>query len=219
MRTSPTRRWLWALLPVAVLALALAFGLRDAIRDVIVVPLAYLAWFADLVLASVPQAAYLAMLVLAGAVLAVRALLPIQAARPPASRPARETAESSRLRYWARHLNQLDRSQFSREKTAADLKELLLDALAGQDPAARAEAEARILSGGAGAPDDAARLVAQEAGWLGALPAGRAERWTAWWRARAGRRHRTPSIDRVARVADFAERAVDSQGPEGEGTA
>ncbi len=215
MRTPSSRRWLWILVPVAILALAITFSLRDAIRDLIVVPLAYVAWFADLVLASVPQAAYLAVLVLAGVALAARVLFPVWRERPAASRPARENAEPSRLRFWLRHLKQLDRSTFSREKVAVDLKELVLDALAGQEDAARSDAEARIVSGQAGVPAEVEELVMAEARWLGELPTGRADRLKAWLRARAGRRAR-PSVDRVASVVAFIERAIDTPSEKGE---
>lgn len=145
---------------------AIAFVLRDAVREFIVLPLAYLLWLADLVLRSVPQVAFLALLVILAGVLVLRGF------GRPAS-PERRSAtgagvrrEATRFGYWVRQFDRCEDSAFASERLAMELRELVARILADEERLSPDEVVARVRDGSLSVPAEVRALMTRPQDWL-----------------------------------------------------
>lgn len=148
------------LIGVGVLTLAL----RDVVRESVVIPLAYAVWLADLLLKSLPQSLFLAVLVLVSAVVVLRGLL-YTSPLPRQFMPRRDRGGfRSRLDFWTRRLNALDASPFAQEQSAQEMRNLVLRALADQlDPD---EVAAAVRNGALAVPPEVGALLLNWRDWL-----------------------------------------------------
>lgn len=118
-----------ALLLLALLALAITGGLRDAL----VVPLLYLLWLAGVLLGSIPQAIVWGAFVALAAVAAWRSL-----ATPPRRRPVPPTQPGTAraaVAEWASLAAAAEREHYARWLLAARLAQLAVALLAADEPA------------------------------------------------------------------------------------
>lgn len=163
-RIQPARLLVAALTLIGVGILTLA--LRDIVREAVVIPLAYAAWMADLVLKSLPQGVFLAVLVITGLFIVLRGFS--QAGARPAAPPFRPVADTfrSRLGFWARQFNHLDISPFAREQAAQEMRNLVLRTLAHVHQIEPGEAIRRVRSGSLSVPVEIAQLLFDWQGWM-----------------------------------------------------
>ncbi|MCS7056401.1 MAG: hypothetical protein NZM18_09570 [Thermoflexales bacterium] len=145
---------------------ALTFTLRDVVREAVVIPLAYAVWLTDVLLRSLPQSLFLAILLMISAVIVLRRLL--QANAQPDELPSRPTVSGtrSRLGFWMRQLNNLDRSRFAREQVAQEMRNLILRTLAQTRQLEPGEVMAGIRSGAIGVPPEVEGLLRNWQGWM-----------------------------------------------------
>ncbi|MFC1463410.1 MAG: hypothetical protein ACFLMY_01045 [Candidatus Brachytrichaceae bacterium NZ_4S206] len=144
----------------------LTFALRDAVREAVVIPLAYAVWLTDLLLRSLPQGLFLAILLIISLVIVLRGLL--QAGARTSEMPFRPVASSprSRLGFWVRQLNNLNHSQFAREQTSQEMRNLMLRMLAQAHQFEPNEVMAQIRSGALSVPPEIEALLRNWQGWL-----------------------------------------------------
>ncbi|BCX02086.1 MAG: hypothetical protein KatS3mg053_0024 [Candidatus Roseilinea sp.] len=160
----------------------LTFALRDAVREAVVIPLAYAVWLTDLLLRSLPQSLFLAVLLIISVVIVLRGLL--QAGARSGDPPLRSVAGSarSRLGFWARQLGNLDHSQFAREQTAQEMRSLMLKTLAHTHQLDPNEVMARLRSGTLNVPPEIEALLRNRQGWMQVEQPGSAHPLASLWR-------------------------------------
>ncbi|MCL5996640.1 MAG: hypothetical protein M1546_11390 [Chloroflexi bacterium] len=226
-------RWLLLLVPLSVIVtLLIALTVQGVVRQVIIPPLSYALWLADLVIRSVAQSTFWTILVAVGFLVAVRSLfggwrkgvlmrhvVPAVGDRP----------EPSRLQQRLHDLQQLNESTFAREKVSFELRRITLDLLAYQEHQDPAEIERRVRSGALTIPSEIRALLLSWQTWLAdpevpavPLPGGhRGPFWQRLWPRWLLRRHNSrnrrqpgqPSLyeRKVARVIDYMDEQLGSQ--------
>jgi hypothetical protein len=214
---------------VIVAALGLMFVLRDFVRQAIVLPLSYIAWLAGLVLNSLPQATYWALLLAAAILVAWKSLgaprrLFYQRKVTPIIADSRVM---SLLAARQAQLAQLNLSVFARERTAFELRALVVKLLAYQERQSSSEIEQRIRAGTLETPPEIHALLTDWQSWLADEPANpwerRLGRWR-WlrqlrWRMSPGRQQisnqpqPSPFERKLARAIEYMETQLGSHAP------
>ncbi len=113
---------------LVLVAALLAPLLQDFIREVLILPLLYVTWLGQLLLASIPQPAIWTVFFMAGLFLAALALFPTRSPAPV----TREypSAYSGRIESWARLIKRADQERYSRWLLARELRKLAMRTLA-----------------------------------------------------------------------------------------
>jgi hypothetical protein len=170
MKILQQRRWLLLLIPALLLAaLLVTLALQGLVRQAIVLPLSYLFWLADLLVSSVPQGTFWALLLAVGVYITAKSLFGRQRRRSFARlTPPEETdrPEPSRLHQRLYYLQQLSNSSFAREKIAFELRRLIIEILAYQERESTAEIERRVHDGTLAAPPEVHLLLKSWQTWL-----------------------------------------------------
>jgi hypothetical protein len=138
-------------LVISLAATAAMFGIGvlafwDTLREMLVIPVYYLVWLAGLLINSIPQGVFLAILV---AVCAVFAMAVVGKIRPqPANKPLIMVGDvsESRYRFWSRRYDYLNQSRFLGDDFAFELRKLLMAILAYQEGLEKEEIEIRVAS-------------------------------------------------------------------------
>jgi hypothetical protein len=126
----PTQVLVLALLLIATGALALM--LRDTVREFVVLPLAYLAWLAGVILSTIPQSILLAVLLVVCVYIIARSVAwRDESPLWPSSAPE-TSASRGPMGFWAAYLNNVEDSPHARESLARALRALILKMLAHQ---------------------------------------------------------------------------------------
>lgn len=121
------RPWLFKIFPFIVL-LVLAFTYRDALRSMVLVPLAYLIFIFQLISASIGQQTLWISFVILSTIIAVISLA-VRRERPDEEQ-AVKYKYPSRLQVWMGVLQQKEQSPYFRWNTARVLSDLLIAAIA-----------------------------------------------------------------------------------------
>ncbi len=116
---------------VAILTLVMTITLRNAVRELVVVPVSALAWAAGILINSVPQAAWLGVLVLVGAIIAVRSLSLGTGAKPQdVTFVETQTVAPTRLAFWVGRLSNAQRGSYTAERALSEMRSLVVDCIA-----------------------------------------------------------------------------------------
>jgi hypothetical protein len=190
------RRWLLFIVPALLLAaMLIALAVQGMVREVVVPPLAYALWLADLVIRSVPQATFWTVLLAIGVYITLRGLVSSGSGRRTAgggsttgyilkARKPEKAAEPpipSRLEQCQLDMQRINESAFAREKVAFDLRQTVLDVLAYREHQEPAEIEWRVRTGSLDTPPEIRALLLSWPTWF----EGREERTSrAAWLAR-----------------------------------
>lgn len=112
------------------LAALLTPFLKDFIRDVLLLPLLYVAWLARIVFDTIPQIAIWIVFLVVGLLVALRSLSGGRAGRLD----TRETPVRvvGRIESWARLVDQAEQEHYARWRLARELRKLALAVLAGE---------------------------------------------------------------------------------------
>jgi hypothetical protein len=138
-------------------ALTLIFW--EFMRDTIVMPLYYLIWVSDLILKSIPQGAYLGILVLIGLVIGSGALQSIQSRQMTHNHQRTRSMDSARYLFWQSLHNRLITSEFSRNHFAWEARKLILSILAYQEGIDVSQVEAMVIDGTLSVPNTVRYLI------------------------------------------------------------
>lgn len=114
------------------------------VRDTIIVPIYYFLWFGNLVLKSVPQEAYLALVVLVSLVIGVNTLLNMRVRRFTRYVEEVPTQSDSRYNYWRRICSNIYSSPFAQNSFAWEARKLILSILAFRNGVEIAQVELMI---------------------------------------------------------------------------
>ena len=116
---------------VVIVTLVLTIALRNTVRELVVMPLGAAAWIAGLLVNSVPQAAWLGVLVLIGAFIVIRSLSRgTGATSQPAVFVNVQPAMPTRLAFWVSRLSSAKSSPYAAERALNEMHALVIDCLA-----------------------------------------------------------------------------------------
>jgi len=137
------KRFWWTPLVGLPLAVLLALGLRNFVRDVFALPLSYILWFAGIIFETVPQIWFWTGLVVIALVIAMRSLDRERRPPPPtpgkSSRPAR-----GRIDVWAERVTMLLKGRYSKHRFGYFIGKLILDVLSHEERLSFRELERRL---------------------------------------------------------------------------
>lgn len=204
------RQWLLVALVLVVTA-ALTILLRDVVREIIVIPMAYALWLGDIILRSLPQGLLLGLLIVLCIGIVLRSALK-RAEAEQAPRATIVTAQHySRLLFWARQLSRLEDSQFAVEKLAAELKKMILKILSAQENLTEDEVVDAARSGALTLPADIRTLVVRPQDWMTTRPAGGLELILRWLRPRRPPKISPEQSRKIEAAIAFIESRVNSE--------
>lgn len=169
LKSVSPRQWL-AIAAVMAAVAALTLLLRDAVRDLVVIPVTYLLWIADIFVRSVPQSIQLIVVVAIAALAALRALAAGRARAEAPPIPPQPRYEQSRLGLWSRHLHGVDDSAYAAEKLAHELRTMIIGTLSNDWRIDREEIVARARGGELDAPPEVREVIAGIPMWLKIQP-------------------------------------------------
>lgn len=152
---SPTRKTLWIWLAFSVgLAVVLTAVLREQVRAVIVEPLSYLIWYAQLILNTVPQPLFWAVMILGGIYLIGRAMLEGMPSTESFSEPQNDITGISRYRHWLWYMATFSKNRFASENLGRHLAHLIMDIIGYQEHLSQEEMEHKIREGTLNVPEE-----------------------------------------------------------------
>lgn len=204
------RQWLLVALVLIVTA-ALTVLLRDTVREVIVIPMAYAVWMGDILLSSVPQGLLLGLLVVICLAIVIRAGLKGDAQEEAPRAAVISGQHHSRLLFWARQLSRLEDSQFAVEKLATELKKIILKILSAQENLTEDEVIDAVRSGALVVPADIRTLIVRPQDWMTAQPANGWELILRWLRPKRAPKTNPEQTRKVEAVIAFIEGRVNSE--------
>lgn len=138
---------------VAIIFSVLSLLYWDFIRDVIVTPVYYLLWLADLMLKSIPQEVFLVLLIVISIIIGLSTLEKIRAKVPVQERERNRSAGVSRYLEWKRLCEIQDSNQFVRNQFTWETRKLILALIAYQEGVDAATAEEMVKNGDLAVPD------------------------------------------------------------------
>lgn len=147
--------WLVAMLVAAlVFGAVLAVFFRDWVREQIVVPMTFFFWVIGLLLRSVDQQVYWAILIIAGAIIAFSVLWPGMPAPADREPSQRRSSSVSRYRQWYTYIDNMENSAFSGDSLARELVRLTVNILAYQQNMSSDEIYRQIDNAEIALPED-----------------------------------------------------------------
>jgi hypothetical protein len=123
---------------------ALTLFYWDFVRDTIIVPIYYFVWVGNLTLKSIPQQAFLAVLVVISILVALNTLIDVGARQTTKGFVDTPTQTDSRYTYWKKLCSNLYTSSFARDNFAWEARKLIIAIIAYQNGIDPAEIEVRI---------------------------------------------------------------------------
>ncbi len=199
-------------LALAVVLVFFTFGVLalfywDFVRDTIALPLYYLFWGGNLILSSIPHAAYLAILVLLGFGFGINSLFG-SPARYTAAEHEQNRYYPTRFQHWKTLFSGASIGWYFRNKLALESRNLLLAILAYQEGIEVADVEARVGAGTLPVPPGIAYLIQHKEFEMVTRPAGRIGRLR--WRSRSLRAQEKLYLERqIAEVIQFIEHLLE----------
>lgn len=128
------------------------------VRDTIVVPIYYLIWLAGLILKSIPQGTYLALLIVISLLIGMNTLIKIQVKRLSISSERSAQEEASRYRFWLK-LYTNSQSGDSRLNFAFYARNLILSILSYQEGLDLSETERKVANNDLKVPVAVKKLI------------------------------------------------------------
>jgi hypothetical protein len=182
------------------------------VRDTIVVPIYYFLWISDLTLKSIPQQAYLALLMLISLIIGANTLMGMRARHLTRSLEETQYQSDSRYSYWRKLCSNSNSSPFARDGFAWEARKLILSIFAYQNEIETAEVEARIRNGTLLVPDSILKLIQQKKIQESKLPSQNTENTLLRLRRWLFKveHQQNPQIDGpVAEIVDFIEHLLE----------
>ena len=126
---------------------ALTLFYWDFVRDTIIVPIYYFVWVSNLTLKSIPQQAFLAVLVIIGILVGLNTAIGIGAKSITKGFTDAPSQTDSRYTSWKKLCSNLSSSSFARDSFAWEARKLIVAILAYQNGIEPTEVEARVKNG------------------------------------------------------------------------
>jgi hypothetical protein len=134
----------------------------DFIRDVIIVPIYYFLWEISLVLKSIPEGIYLALLVFLSVIIGFNTLASLRVERQT-KRLERERSESdTRYLHWKSLCANMDVNPFTLDRFAWEARKLILSIFAYEQGIDIADAEMLVQNGNVDVPDTIRNLITEK---------------------------------------------------------
>ncbi len=143
--------WLTLCLGIAIL---LTVIFRQQIRTIIVEPVSYVIWYAQLIVNTVPQPLFWAVMILGGIYLIGRAVLEGLPSSDQLPEPQGGISGMSRYRFWLWYLATFSRNRFASENLARHLAHLITDIVGYQEHLTSEEVEKKVREGTMDLPED-----------------------------------------------------------------
>jgi K+-sensing histidine kinase KdpD len=154
----------------------------DFIRDVIIVPIYYFLWEISLVLKSIPEGIYLALLVFLSVIIGFNTLASLRVERQT-KRLERERSESdTRYLHWKSLCANMDVNPFTRDRFAWEARKLILSIFAYEQGIDIADAEMLVQNGNVDVPDTIRNLITEKRMPAAGLHVNRIARAMVWLR-------------------------------------
>ena len=189
---------------VLLLAIPLALVLGGFARTAVVVPILYILWLGDLVLKSIPQVLFWALLLSIALLVSMRSLVKSQSARPPVHEVALD--HPGQVEVWAKRIDAMTRGGYYEQLLAQHLGGLFLAALAYRERISRREVRQRLEAGELDVPSEIQAYLQAGLGWESPRPLGLFARLMRRLRSDA---HTSPLDLDPERVVGFLERRLD----------
>jgi hypothetical protein len=160
------RGFLWGTLGLSVIAsLVLSFIFREQIREGLVKPVSYIAWYINLIFETVPQAILWVVLIFGGFMIAGKSLLRSAPNPPDPVEPVYQGRSLSRYQYWGWYIATFQLSPFSSESLARSLSRFLAEILAYQEHLTLDEVDERLRNGELDLPEEIADFLLNRRLW------------------------------------------------------
>jgi len=185
------------------------------VRDTVITPIYYALWVGGLILKSIPQGIFVALLAAIGIFVALSTLREIRIKPAEKTTQVAPISADTRYQHWRRLYDNLYISRFSRSLFLGDARRLILAILAYERSINTAEAEALVKSGAIPLPDGIAALIRQKETPEAAPTPGRFQSLRAWldrWisRRQAQAHPSNPQVDELLdEVLNFLERHLE----------
>jgi hypothetical protein len=140
-------QYLMAIVLVIVLVLILALGIQNFVREAIVIPLSYIFWVGNIFFKTVPQGAFLGLLVLLILYVGLRSLSPEKKARGEDQPYELRMPVRARVSFWSLQVRMLRGSNYARDRFSQFLTKLVVDVLAHEQQLTRLQLEDAIEEG------------------------------------------------------------------------
>jgi hypothetical protein len=149
----------WLLVSVALIFGVLTLSFWGIVREMIVVPIYYLIWVAALILKSIPQEDYLALLIVVCLIIAVSTLGRMREKSQRVCRIRYTPEATSRYQFWSRLCANLASSEVSRLEFATEARLLILSILAYQEGRNPSEIERQVATNDFDVPASVKELI------------------------------------------------------------
>lgn len=131
----------------------------EFVRDTIIVPVYYLLWVGSLVLKSIPQGLYLAILIFISIIMGWNTLEAVRVRQSAGGTERKQPQIVSRYLHWKRLCANLNSGVFARDTFTWEARRLILAILVYQTGLEIAEVETRIRNGTLTVPDSIRDLI------------------------------------------------------------
>ena len=133
----------------------------DFVRDTVVVPIYYVLWVGGLILKSIPQWLFVALLTGISILISLNTLRDIRGKPAGKSTQVSPLSADTRYQHWRRLYDNVYISRFSRNLFITDARKLILSILAYERGIDVVQAEALVRSGGLDLPEGIRTLIRQ----------------------------------------------------------
>jgi len=145
-RADLIKRFWWTPLVGLPLAVMLALGLREFVRDALALPLSYMLWFASIIFQTIPQIWFWTGLIVIALIIALRSL--DRERQPPPSAPGKSARPArGRIDVWAERADMLLKGRYSRHRFGYFIGKLILDVLSHEERLSFRDLERRLEQG------------------------------------------------------------------------
>lgn len=133
----------------------------DFVRDALIVPIYYLLWLGRLILSSIPQGAFIGLLVVISLLVGIRTLSDVRD-KPAVTILARNPQQvESRYQYWSHLCASLNAGRFSQTRFMSESRKLLFSVLAHEHSLNIVEVEAMVKNKTFAIPAEIEKLLLQ----------------------------------------------------------
>lgn len=126
---------------------ALTLFYWDFVRGTIIIPIYYFIWVSNLTLKSIPQQAFLALLMVIGFLVGLNTLISVGAKSSTKDFADAMSPINSRYTYWKKLCSNLHSSSFARDSFASEARKLIIATLMAQNGIDSIEVEASVRNG------------------------------------------------------------------------